>query len=104
MTYKIRVRDHLDVSWANWFEGWEFASLEGGDILLTSSDADRSALHGALNKIRDLNLELISVVSISHEGTEPGESSVRASSCESTEEEGYKENSHERSDQDHSQQ
>jgi hypothetical protein len=62
MTYEIRVRDHLDVSWADWFDGWEVTNLEGGDVLLTSTVADQSALHGALNKIRDLNLKLISVV------------------------------------------
>lgn len=64
--YEIRVRDHLDTCWADWFEGWEITNLEGGDVLLTNAAADQSALHGALIKVRDLNLKLISVVSVDH--------------------------------------
>ncbi len=59
--YEIRVRDHLDTHWCAWFEGWEITNLENGEVLLRSSKVDKSGLHGALNKIRDLNLTLISV-------------------------------------------
>jgi hypothetical protein len=61
MTYEIRVKDHLDTCWQDWFEGWEITNLEDGEVLLTSTTADQSALHGTLNKIRDLNLTLLSV-------------------------------------------
>jgi hypothetical protein len=61
MAYQIRVRDHLDTSWSAWFDGWQMTNLEGGDVLLANASADQSALHGALNKVRDLNLKLISV-------------------------------------------
>jgi hypothetical protein len=61
MTYEIRVKNHLDHCWQDWFEGWEITNLEEGEVLLTSATTDQSALHGALNKIRDLNLKLISV-------------------------------------------
>ncbi len=61
MTYEIRVKNHLDPCWQDWFVGWEITNLEDGELLLTSTTADQSALHGTLNKIRDLNLTLLSV-------------------------------------------
>jgi hypothetical protein len=64
MTYEIRVKNHLDPCWCDWFEGWTITNLEEGEVLLTSANADQSALHGTLNKIRDLNLKLISVVEV----------------------------------------
>jgi hypothetical protein len=62
--YEIRVRDHLDPCWYAWFEGWTITNLVDGEVLLRNPVADRSGLHGALNKIRDLNLILISVAQI----------------------------------------
>lgn len=62
--YEIRVRGHLDPHWSAWFEGWTIRNLENGEMLLRSTKADQSGVHGALNKIRDLNLTLISVVQI----------------------------------------
>jgi len=59
--YKIRIRGHLDHHWHAWFEGWTITELENGETLLTNSKADQSSIHGALNKIRDLNLALLSV-------------------------------------------
>jgi hypothetical protein len=64
MTYQIRLKDHLDACWHDWFDGWTITNLEDGEVLLTSVSVDQSALHGTLNKIRDLNLKLISVVEV----------------------------------------
>jgi hypothetical protein len=61
IAYEIRVKDHLDPCWWHWFEGWSFTDLSGGEVVLRGC-VDQSALHGALNKIRDLNLILISVI------------------------------------------
>lgn len=65
--YEIRVRDHLDQHWYAWFEGWTITNLDGGEVLLRSTKVDQSGVHGVLNKIRDLNLTLISVAQISVE-------------------------------------
>ncbi len=65
--YEIRVRDHLDRHWAAWFEGWTIANLENGEVLLSCSQVDQAGLHGALNKIRDLNLTLLSVARVSED-------------------------------------
>jgi uncharacterized protein affecting Mg2+/Co2+ transport len=62
--YEIRVRDHLDQHWSIMFEGWAITNLENGEVLLRNTKVDQSGVHGALNKIRDLNLTLISVARI----------------------------------------
>ncbi len=62
--YQIRVKDHLDPYWSEWFDGWELTNLENGEFLLSRARVDRSALHGVLNKILDLNLTLVSVTRI----------------------------------------
>ena len=62
--YEIKVKDHLETYWFEWFEGWSVTNLENGEVLLKSDSVDQSKLHGALNKIRDLNLNLLSVTCI----------------------------------------
>ncbi len=59
--YEIRVRNHLGKGWADFFDGWALINLENGEVLLTHPDVDQAGLHGVLNKIRDLNLTLISI-------------------------------------------
>ncbi len=66
--YEIRVKDHLETYWYEWFEGWSITNLEDGEVLLKNDRVDQSGLHGALNKIRDLNLTLISVMRVSTTG------------------------------------
>ncbi len=61
--YEIKVKDHLAPCWNEWFDGWTITNLENGEVLMRKSAVDRSELHGILNKIRDLNLTLISVTS-----------------------------------------
>ena len=65
--YEIRIKDHLETYWYEWFEGWSFTNLECGEVLLKCCNVDQSALFGALNKIRDLNLVLLSVTRVSKE-------------------------------------
>jgi hypothetical protein len=58
--YQIRIEGHLDERWLRWFEGLDIAPLPEGETVI-SGEMDQSALHGVLNRIRDLGLELISV-------------------------------------------
>lgn len=57
---KIKVEGILDSKWQDWFEGMEI-SYEEENTILMGTVSDESHLHGILNRIRDLNLKLISV-------------------------------------------
>jgi hypothetical protein len=59
-TFQIRVQGVLDPKWTSWFEGFMIEEVEG-DTRLTGPFIDQAALRGVLNKLWDLNLNLISV-------------------------------------------
>ena len=61
LAYQIRVKGHLGVDWADWFEGLSITLEEDGDTLFTGSLIDQAALHGLLKKVRDLGMTLVSV-------------------------------------------
>jgi hypothetical protein len=60
-SYEILLEDHLDPHWSEYFDGWMITNLEKGEVLLTNPNIDQAGLHGVLNRIRDLNLTLLSV-------------------------------------------
>ena len=62
-TYQIRVKGHLERNWSEWFEGLTISWEKPDETLLSGRIADQAALHGILNKIRDLGLPLLSVTS-----------------------------------------
>ncbi|MGE5124590.1 MAG: hypothetical protein ACM3H7_08730 [Acidobacteriaceae bacterium] len=62
MEFEIRVRGHLDAHWKAWFEGWTIIELENGDTLIRNAKVDQPGVHSVLNKIRDLNLTLLSAI------------------------------------------
>ena len=59
--YEVRIKGHLDQSWADWLAGLSIIHEDNGNTLLTGSLPDQAALHGVLNRLRDLGVELISV-------------------------------------------
>jgi hypothetical protein len=59
--YQIRVRGLLDESWSEWMDGLAVEPQAHGETLLAGPIRDQAALHGLLNKIRDLGLPLVSV-------------------------------------------
>ena len=59
--YEIKIRGHLDPHWSDWFSGLNLTYLEGDETLVAGLLPDQAALYGLLERIRDLNLTLISV-------------------------------------------
>jgi hypothetical protein len=57
--YEIRLEGQIDSNWSEWLEGMTITPLESGETLLSGPVADQAALHGLLNRIRDLNLKLV---------------------------------------------
>ena len=64
MRYQIKIRQTLDTTWDEWFAPLEILPQPDGTTLLTGDLPDQTALHSVLNKIRNLNLELLSVTSL----------------------------------------
>jgi hypothetical protein len=68
--YEIKVKDQLNQQWSLWFDGMKITNNEDGTTILSGWVTDQAALHGLLERIRDLNMILISVNPISPEQAE----------------------------------
>jgi hypothetical protein len=66
--YEIRVGGHLSSRWEAWFDGLTVAQANDGTTVIRGSIIDQSALHGVLQKLRDLGVPLISVTQLRLEG------------------------------------
>ena len=62
--YQITIRGGLGETYRQAFEGFGFES-DGTDTMLTA-DLDQAALHGALNRIHSLGLELVELNRLDH--------------------------------------
>ena len=60
--YEIKLKCHLEESWQEWLAGMQVQPLDNDLTLLCGWLPDQTALHGLLERIRDLNLPLLSVV------------------------------------------
>lgn len=60
--YQIRVKGYLPDYWSDWFGGLTLTlDAERGETLLSGPVVDQAALHGLLNRVRDLGLILLAV-------------------------------------------
>ena len=64
-TYEIIVRGHLDARWAARLSVPSLTHETDGTTILHGIAADQAALHGLLQRVRDLGLTLVSVVRVS---------------------------------------
>ena len=76
MQYEIRVDGHLGTRWAAWFDGLSVTPEDDGTTVLRGSVLDQAALHGLLQKLRDVGIPLISLTPVppdapTTEGPEP---------------------------------
>jgi hypothetical protein len=71
-TYEVRLTGHLEARWAAWFDGFTVRREGDGTTLISGPVGDQAALHGLLQRVRDLGLPLVSVTRLephSHDTT-----------------------------------
>jgi hypothetical protein len=59
--YEIRLKGFLPDAWSSWFDGLVIQHDAEGNTTLTGPVVDQAALHGLLDKVRDLGLPLLAV-------------------------------------------
>src|SRR5690606_20241802 len=59
--YAIRVDGHLGHRWTAWFDGLSLTCEPDGTTVIAGPVADQAALHGVLQKLRDLGIRLRSL-------------------------------------------
>ncbi len=59
--YQLRIGGHLNSSWTGWFEGMALTQEDDGTTTLCGPVVDQAALHGLLEKVRDIGATLIAV-------------------------------------------
>lgn len=62
--YEIRLQGRLPARWAASFDGFALRTEPDGTTVLTGRVVDQAALHGVLQRIRDLALPLLSLTTL----------------------------------------
>ena len=62
--YEIRLKGRLESRWAAWFDGLSLTNESDGTTIIRGPVADQAALHGLLQKVRDIGLPLVSVTQV----------------------------------------
>jgi hypothetical protein len=62
--YEIRLAGRLDSHWTAWFDGLTVSFESDGTTVISGPISDQAALHGLLQRVRDLGLPLVSVIRI----------------------------------------
>ena len=65
IAYEIKVQGRLEERWSRWFDDMDISAIRqtsGPTVtILSGIVADQAALHGLLNRIRDLGIPLLAV-------------------------------------------
>jgi hypothetical protein len=68
---EIKIDENLNPSWKTWFEDLDLSAEPDTGSRMSGDLSDQAALHGVFNRIRDLNLHLVSIeVTRIHSGKE----------------------------------
>jgi len=59
--YEIKIMGHLNHSWDDWFYDLGITHESDGTTTLCGPLPDQTVLHSILERIRDMNLQLLSV-------------------------------------------
>jgi hypothetical protein len=62
--YEIRLKGHLDSRWGAWFDGLSLTNERDGTTVISGPVLDQAALHGLLQRVRDVGLPLVSVAQV----------------------------------------
>jgi hypothetical protein len=65
--YELRLKGHLETRWAAWFDGLSLTHESDGTTTIRGPIVDQAALHGVLQRVRDLGLPLVSVAHVDPE-------------------------------------
>ena len=66
--YQIKIQGHLDTKLSEWFYGMAITHESDGTTTLYGPLPDQTVLHSVLDRILDMNLQLISVNQIVSDG------------------------------------
>lgn len=70
--YEIRVSGQLGARWAAWFDGMTLTNEDSGTTVIRGPVVDQAALHGQLQKLRDLGVDLLCLTRLGPDtATEP---------------------------------
>lgn len=67
--YEIRLEGQLDARWAASLDGLSLRTEPDGTTVLFGPVVDQAALHGVLQRVRDLGLPLLSLVRVDGDRT-----------------------------------
>lgn len=59
---EIHIKGRIDPHWSTWFEDLAVEYTDQDETILRGTVADQGALYGLLARLRDLGLQLLSVV------------------------------------------
>lgn len=62
--YEIRVTGRLPPRWSAWFDGLELEADSDGTTVIRGPVPDQAALHGLLQKLRDIGIPVLSLTPV----------------------------------------
>ena len=67
--YEIRVAGRLAPRWSAWFDGLTITSDADGTTAIRGPVVDQAALHGLIQKLRDVGIPLVSLTQLTPDPT-----------------------------------